>query len=115
MENSRLLAVVVFQLNMKEPHITFARKFDLIVAHAQTLFSPVLLPENEEHGKKRDPGKEEVKYHKARKRKNKQRATRNGERGTGNGKRETGNGKRETGNGKRETGNGERGTGNGER
>ena len=41
METSRLLAVVVFQLNMKEPHITFARKFDLIVAHAQTLFSPV--------------------------------------------------------------------------
>ena len=41
MENFRLLPVVVIQLNMKEPHITFARKFDLIFAHAQTLFSPV--------------------------------------------------------------------------
>ena len=42
MENFRLLPVVVIQLNMKEPHITFAfaRKFDLIFAHAQTLFSP---------------------------------------------------------------------------
>ena len=40
-ENLRLLPVVVIQLNMKEPHITFARKFDLIFAHAQTLFSPV--------------------------------------------------------------------------
>ena len=41
MENLRLLPVVVIQLNMKEPHIAFARKFDLIFAHAQTLFSPV--------------------------------------------------------------------------
>ena len=41
MENFRPLPVVI-QLNMKEPHITvFARKFDLIFAHAQTLFSPV--------------------------------------------------------------------------
>ena len=42
MENFRLLPVVVIQLNMKEPHITFVRKFDLIFAHAQTLFSPVM-------------------------------------------------------------------------
>ena len=41
MENFHLLPVVVMQLNVKEPHITFARKFDLIFAHAQTLFSPV--------------------------------------------------------------------------
>ena len=40
MGNFRLLSVVVIQLNMNEPHITFARKFDLIFAHAQTLFSP---------------------------------------------------------------------------
>ena len=40
MENFRLLPVVVIQ-TMKEPHITFVRKFDLISAHAQTLFSPV--------------------------------------------------------------------------
>ena len=43
MENFRLSPVVVIQLNMKEPHITFARKYDLIFAHAQTLFSPVAL------------------------------------------------------------------------
>ena len=41
MDHLRLLPVVVIQLNMKEPHIAFARKFDLIFAHAQTLFSPV--------------------------------------------------------------------------
>ena len=42
MENFRLLPVVVIQLNMNVRFANrFARKFDLIFAHAQTLFSPV--------------------------------------------------------------------------
>ena len=63
-----------------------------------------------EGGKKRDPGKEEVKYPK---RARGEQATGNGarERGTGNGKREKG--KREKGKRKREKGKGKRRTGNG--
>ena len=76
----------------------------------QTLTKQNQTSRYKEGGKKRDPGKEEVKYPK---RARGEQATGNGarERGTGNGKREKG--KREKGKRKREKGKGKRRTGNG--